>query len=180
MKTTHVLWLLSEQRILLEHYETDISLTDLYAMLPRHTPKAIRAHAQKVLHLLRPSRKGEYRPTPTWDRIKEKIGTTGLTTYEIAAQFGFSKQRGAELIALHRHEIYVSDWRPPVGKGHWQAVWKFGDEPDVPAPFVRRTQAAKNTRAVNPWMAAAGLVTVPQGRPGRVIKHLHDDELEAA
>lgn len=178
MKHTHVDWLLSEQRILFKYYETDIALADLYAMLPRHTPKAIRAHAQKVLRLLRPSRKGEYRPTPTWDLIKEKITTTGLTTYEIAERFGFSKQRGAELIALHRHEIYVTDWRPPIGKGHWQPIWKFGNEPDAPTPFVRRSKAAKAARAMNPFMAAAGLVSAPTGQPGRIYIHLTDSPEE--
>lgn len=178
MKKTHVDWLVSEQRILIENYETDISLADLYAMLPRHTHKAIRAHAHKTLGLLRPSRKGEHRATPTWDRMKAMLQAERLTVNELVERLQVSQQRVAELIGLHRGEIYVAERIPAVRRGGQRVpVYAHGSEPDAPMPVTVRQ--ARKLRGQSPFAAAAGLVKAPVGQPGRVYHNLWDDK-EAA
>lgn len=182
-KKTHALWMLSEERFLRLHYGTGMTVEEICANLSRHSWSAIRSHATKKLGLMRPTRKGEYRPTPTWDRMKALLQAEKLTVNELIERLHVTQQRVAELIGLHRNEIYVFDRVPsPESGGHRKPVYAYGNEPDAPnSVSVRR---AKEVKLFNPFATAAGFVSAPTGTKGRVYKqdmviHLHD-ELEAA
>lgn len=183
-KKSHVLWMLGEERFLRLHYGTAMSVGEICENLPRHSWSAIRSHATKKLDLMRPTRKGEYRPTPTWDRMKVLLQTEKLTVNELIERLNVTQQRVAELIGLHRDEIYVFDRVPsPESGGHRKLVYAYGNEPDAPGSMsVRR---AKEARSFNPFATAAGLISAPTGTKGRVFRqdmktYLHDDELECA
>lgn len=181
-KKTHVEWMTSEERFLRLHYGTEMPVEEIRANLSRHSWSAIRSHATKELGLMRPPRKGEYRPTPTWDRMKAMLQTEKLTVSELVDRLQVSQQRVAELIGLHRKEIYISDrLRPQRRGGQHTPVYAYGNEPDAPCRLsIRKVKSGKKC---NPFAAALGLVEAPRGNTGRVFIHLTDskeDELEIA
>jgi hypothetical protein len=181
-KKTHVEWMVSEDRFLRLNYNTPISREEICAALPRHSWSAIRCRATKELGLMRPPRKGEYRPTPTWDRMKALLQSEKLTVSELIDRLNVTQQRVAELINLHREDIYVFDRLPPQHRGGQNTcVYAYGHASDAPCPLSVRKSRSEKRR--NPFAAAAGLVSAPKGEPGRVFIHLtdsKDDELEMA
>jgi len=175
MKTTHALWLTSEDRLLASVYPTLMSLAKIYALFPRHTPDAIQSRANRELKLRRPPGSGERKAAPSWERMADLLRRERLTTCEIAVRLGFSHQRATQLLTAHRGDLFVSDWRAPQGLGHWQKVWAHGKELDAPMPFVSRAKLQ-----TNPFAAAAGLVKVQSTIQGRVYRNLTDDDLREA
>lgn len=174
-KKSHVEWMVSEDRFLRLNYGTTISREEICAALPRHSWSAIRCRATKELGLMRPPRKGEYRPTPTWDRMKALLQSEKLTVNELIDRLHVTQQRVAELINLHRGEIYVFDRvRPQQHGGQFTSIYAYGDKPDAPCPLsIRKARREKNR---NPFAAALGLVSAPKGEPGRVFIHLTDSK----
>jgi hypothetical protein len=174
-KKSHVEWMVSEDRFLRLHYGTAMSREEICAALPRHSWTAIRCHATKELGLMRPARKGEYRPTPTWDRMKALLQAEKLTVNELVERLQVTQQRVAELIGLHRDEIYVFDRLPPRQCGGQRTpIYAYGNQPDAPCPLsIRKAKGEKNR---NPFAAALGLVAAPKGEPGRVFIHLTDSK----
>jgi hypothetical protein len=179
-KKSHAEWMVSEDRILRLHYGTTLSREEICAALPRHSWSAIRCRATKELQLLRPPRHGEYRPTPTWDRMKTILQAEQLTVNELVVRLNVTQQRVAELISLHRKELYIVDRMPPRQTGGQRTpIYAYGNEPDAPCPLSIRK--AKSEKKRNPFAAALGLVEAPNGESGRIYHHLWDDhEREAA
>jgi hypothetical protein len=181
-KKTHIEWMVSEDRFLRQHYGTVMSRDEICENLPRHSWSAIRCRATKELGLMRPPRKGEYRPTPTWDRMKALLQAEKLTVNDLVDRLQVTQQRVAELINLHRKEIYVFDRKAPQRRGGQRTpIYAYGNEPDAPYPLSIRKVTVEKKR--NPFAAALGLVEAPKGGSGRVYIHLTDspyDELEAA
>ncbi len=177
---THVPWTTAEEKIVRDHYETSATRDQICAMVPRHTWYAIRSHAARELGLVRPTG-CDPRPAPAWDRIATLLKNEELTISQIADRLKMKQSRAHYLLTQHQREVHIAGWEPPESKGRWERRWAYGDEPDAAAPFVRHTAAAKTARANNPFMAAAGMVPVPVGQPGRVFKQdmsIRDDEME--
>lgn len=179
MNRTHNDWTTHEVRLLALHYPTRTPTKRIYAMLPRHSPGSIRCYAQSKLGLRRPPKSRAPHKKPTWDRMAALLKVERLTIEELALRLGISQQRVSELIGAHRIELYVADWRPPVTRGHWKQIWAYGNEKDVERPFKRRVRDPEPPP--NPFLAAAGLVQIPVGAPGRVYKQaMNMDEEEQA
>lgn len=183
-KVTHNLWTTGEARLLARLYPSSMPAAALYAAFPRHPRRSVQAYARRVLKVSRPNSCKPPRATPAWDQMREILEHEALTAGELVARCGVSQQRVSELLANHRGEIYVVDWRPPHGRGHWRAVWAYGDQPDAERPFQRNTAAAREERAArrrSPFLVAAGLVQAPAGEPGRRFQQpmTADDEVPA-
>ncbi|MDI3304894.1 MAG: hypothetical protein QJR04_26455 [Burkholderia multivorans] len=100
-----------------------------------------------------------------------------LSVRELVKRCGVSQQRVSELLTKHRAEVRIADWIPPVGKAQWRPVWAVGTAPDMPCPATIKTEAARAARTAmkrNPFLTAAGLVTIPVGERGRIFQHPMD------
>ncbi|WP_175920342.1 hypothetical protein [Burkholderia pyrrocinia] len=101
-----------------------------------------------------------------------------LCVRELVKRCRVSQQRVSELLTIHRAEVHIVDWIPPVGRAQWRPVWAVGNAPDVPCPAAIKTEATRAGRSAmkrNPFLTAAGLVTIPVGERGRVFQQPMDD-----
>lgn len=173
-------WLMPEITLLREKYATARSCEELMALFPRHTPNSVRRMAQSE-GLTRP-RAGVVKFRPGRDRLLKLLEKNGpLTAHQIGARLGLT-YRGAQNITLeYRADLRIVGWLPPPYKGKWAAQWSLANGmPDVPKPFLPKGTKTGGKRRANPFATSMGLTTAPQAGSGRVIKHLYDDELEAA
>ncbi|HDR9877507.1 TPA: hypothetical protein QDE50_10485 [Burkholderia cenocepacia] len=183
--STHNLWTTAEARLLARLYPSPIPAKALYAAFPRHSRKSVQTFATRVLKIKRARRDYRAHATPAWDRMRAILERERLSVRELVTRCGVSQQRISELLTIHRTEVRIVDWIPPVGRAQWRAVWAVGTGPDVPCPAAIKTEAARAARHAmkrNPFLAAAGLVTIPVGERGRVFQHpmdIDDDELAA-
>ncbi|MCA8242888.1 MarR family transcriptional regulator [Burkholderia sp. AU32262] len=182
--STHNLWTTAEARRLARLYPSPIPSKALYAAFPRHSRKSVQTFATRVLKI---KRAPDYRSraTPAWDRMRAILEREPLSVRELVKRCGVSQQRVSELLTIHRTEVHIVDWIPPVCRAQWRAVWAVGTGPDVPCPAAIKTEAARAARSAmkrNPFLAAAGLVTIPAGERGRVFQQpmdVNDEDLAA-
>ncbi|KVR93970.1 hypothetical protein [Burkholderia vietnamiensis] len=183
--STHNLWTTGEARLLARLYPSPIPSKALYAAFPRHSRKSVQTFATRVLKLKRARRDYKSRATPAWDRMRAILEREQLSVRELVTRCGVSQQRVSELLTIHRAEVHIVDWIPPEGRAQWRPVWAIGTGPDVPCPASIKTAAARAARDAmkrNPFLAAAGLVTIPAGERGRVFQQPmdnNDEELAA-
>ncbi|MDN7525179.1 MULTISPECIES: hypothetical protein [Burkholderia] len=171
--STHNLWTTAEARLLGRLYPSPIPAKALYAAFPRHSRKSVQTFATRVLKIKRAQRDYRTRATPAWDRMRAILERERLTVRELVNRCSVSQQRISELLTIHRTEVQIVDWIPPEGRAQWRAVWAVGTGPDLPCPAAIKTEAARAARAAmkrNPFLAAAGLVTIPIGERGRVFQ----------
>ncbi|KWD81819.1 MarR family transcriptional regulator [Burkholderia ubonensis] len=183
--STHNLWTTAEARLLARLYPSPIPAKALYAAFPRHSRKSVQTYATTVLKVTRPPRNYKTVAAPAWDRMRAILEHEPLSVRELVKRCGVSQQRVSELLTNHRTEVQIVDWIPPDGRAQWRPVWAVGTGPDVPCPAAIKTEAARAARAAmkrNPFLAAAGLVTIPVGERGRVFQQpmdVDDEELAA-
>ncbi|ENH6339717.1 hypothetical protein ABWH74_003071 [Burkholderia vietnamiensis] len=183
--STHNLWTTGEARLLARLYPSPIPSKALYAAFPRHSRKSVQTFATRVLKLKRAQRDYKSRATPAWDRMRAILEREQLSVRDLVTRCGVSQQRVSELLTIHRAEVHIVAWIPPVGRAQWRAIWAVGTGPDVPCPAAIKTEAARAARSAmkrNPFLAAAGLVTIPVGERGRVFQQpmdVDDGELAA-
>ncbi|KVG13450.1 hypothetical protein WJ24_03655 [Burkholderia vietnamiensis] len=183
--STHNLWTTGEARLLARLYPSPIASKALYAAFPRHSRKSVQTFATRVLKLKRAQRDYKSRATPAWDRMRAILEREQLSARELVTRCGVSQQRVSELLTIHRAEVHIVDWIPPVGRAQWRPVWAVGTGPAVPCPASIKTAAARVARDAmkrNPFLAAAGLVMIPAGERGRVFQQPmdnNDEELAA-
>ncbi|WP_176315114.1 hypothetical protein [Burkholderia vietnamiensis] len=181
--STHNLWTTGEARLLARLYPLPIPSKALYAAFPRHSRKSVQTFATRVLKLKRARRDYKSRATPAWDRMRAILEREQLSVHELVTRCGVSQQRVSELLTIHRAEVHIVDWIPPVGRAQWRPVWAVGTGPDIACPASIKTAAARAARDAmkrNPFLAAAGLVTIPVGERGRVFQHPMDNDEELA
>ncbi|HDR9199335.1 TPA: hypothetical protein QDB48_000606 [Burkholderia vietnamiensis] len=183
--STHNLWTTGEARLLARLYPSPIPSKALYAAFPRHSRKSVQTFATRVLKLKRARRDYKSRATPAWDRMRAILEREQLSVRDLVTRCGVSQQRVSELLTIHRAEVHIVEWIPPVGRAQWRPVWAVGTGPDVQCPASIKTAAARAVRDAmkrNPFLAAAGLVTIPVGERGRVFQQpmdVDDGELAA-
>lgn len=172
-------WLMPEVALLRECYATTPTHAELMALFPRHTPGSVHRMA-KLEGLSRPQA-GLAKRRPGLERLLTLLNTHGpLSRGQISERLGICDGAAQNLIRSYRAQLRVGGWEPPLNGGRWAPKWAVANGlPDAPRPFARRG-AKTGKKMANPFAIAAGLVCAPQAMPGRVIKHLHDDELEAA
>lgn len=178
-------WTTGEIRLLARLYPSHIASKALYAAFPRHPRKSVQTYARNVLKVTRPPRDRKACAAPAWDRMRAILEQERLSVRELVKRCGVSQQRVSELLTIHRAEVRIVDWIPPVGRAQWRPVWAVGNAPDVPCPAAIKSDAARAARSAmkrNPFLTAAGLVTIPVGERGRVIQQpmdVNDEELAA-
>ncbi|MDF0501578.1 hypothetical protein POK33_12705 [Burkholderia cenocepacia] len=183
--STHNLWTTAEARLLARLYPSPITSEALYAAFPRRSQNSVQTFARRVLKVKRPERDRQARATPAWDRMRAILEQEQLSVRELVKRCGVSQQRVSELLTIHRAEVHIVDWIPPVGRAQWRPVWAVGTEPDVPRPAAIKTETARAARSAmkrNPFLTAAGLVTIPVGERGRVFQQpmdVDDEDLAA-
>ncbi|HDV6320891.1 TPA: hypothetical protein RJR38_002723 [Burkholderia multivorans] len=180
--STHNLWTTAEARLLARLYPSTIPAKALYAAFPRHSRKSVQTFATRVLKVKRAQRDCKSRATPAWDRMRAILEREQLPVRDLVKRCGVSQQRVSELLTIHRTDVHIVDWIPPIGRAQWRAVWAVGTGPDVPCPAAIKTEAARAARSAmkrNPFLTAAGLVTIPVGERGRVFQQRMDVNDEA-
>ncbi|WP_027815181.1 hypothetical protein [Paraburkholderia bannensis] len=168
-----------EVALIREHWPTRMPMTDLLALLPRHTENSITGYANKKLGLKRPSVRTI---RPAWERVRAMLEQEPMTQVEIASAMGFSRTRACEILKLNRESVHIVAWRWPEAFGRAEALWALVSAPDAPEPMGAKRLRRGALRRANPFLAAAGLVQAPAGRPGRVYKQSMsvNDEEQAA
>ncbi|MCG5072256.1 hypothetical protein [Paraburkholderia tagetis] len=163
-------WLMPEITLLRENYATARSCEELMALFPRHTPNSVRRMAQKE-RLSRPFA-GVVKFRPGRDRLLKLLEKYGsLTTEQIADHLDLTHRGAANIVREYRVDLRVVGWVPPPQKGKWAARFAIANGlPDVPKPFAPKGTRSGGGRRANPFAAAAGLVTVPTGQPGRIYE----------
>jgi len=174
-----------EVAIIEKYWPTTMPMSELLAMLSRHTINSITGYANNKLGLKRPTRRnalGSPREQPAWQRVVDFLSNSKPSTQtEIAKAANFARTRASELIQLHRSEVYIASWRWPDGKGKPEAEYTLGNKPDAPRPMGYQRSRRHKQRKVDPFAVAAGLVSAPSAIQGRVFHHLWDDhDREAA
>jgi len=121
----------------------------------------------------------------------------GLTVHQISERLGCSYRHAFDVFK-ENHEsenrcVYISGWEKHGVNQVPQ--WSMGTEPDAPKlPLKTREEKLLTARLryqkkrinrgrYNPFAAAAGLVTIPEGQRGRVYQQsmsIRDDEEQAA
>ncbi|HIE5943622.1 hypothetical protein [Burkholderia cepacia] len=171
-------WTTGEIRLLARLYPSHIPSKALYAAFPRHPRKSVQTYARTVLKISRPARDHKSVAAPAWNHMRAILQTEQLSVRELVKRCGVSQQRVSELLTIHRTEVHIVDWIPPVGRAQWRSVWAVGNAPDVPCPAAIKSKAARAARSAmkrNPFLTAAGLVTIPVGEPGRIFQQSMDD-----
>lgn len=166
-------WTTAEYRILREAFERDanISPRELRDLLPRHTEKSI-DFKRTTLGLERPA--GAKRHKPGWAAIAKLIEKHPMSHQEIADSLGCTRSNVRQIMAAMRPHWHIAGYRPSTHYSSMTPLVILGEGTDAPYPKVSRN--AK----INPFLVAAGFVAVRETVTGRVIRHLYDDELEAA
>lgn len=123
----------------------------------------------------------------------------GLTVHQISERLGCSYRHAFDVFK-ENHEsenrcVYISGWEK---HGVNQVPkWSMGDQPDAPrlplktreekllTARLRYQKRRINSGRYNPFTAAAGLASIPEGQRGRVFQQSmklsdFDEELEAA
>jgi hypothetical protein len=180
----HALWKTTEEAVLRERWKAGDSLQKIAILLPGRTVGALKSYRDKH-RMKRDVRIGTQRPSVVWEAIKDALkgeqiedaldAGRQLSVAELVDETGFSKAACIKHVhAKHGKGLRVGAWRRTSRKP--AALWALGDEPDAPypvTPVARRIGKRKERQlrlAVNPFAAAAGLVEVPTGTPGRVFQ----------
>lgn len=168
-----------EVELLRSHWPTRMPMAELLALLPRHTEHSITGYANKTLGLKRPPAP---KAKPAWELLRVMLEQQPMSQVEIAAAMGFSRNRACEILRTNRESVYIVDWRWPASLGRAEALWALGNAPDAPEPMGAQRARRGAVRRANPFLAAAGLVQAPVGRPGRIYKQsmsINDQEQAA-
>jgi hypothetical protein len=171
-------WLTTEDAALTRLFNAGAQLPEMRAALPNRTDSQIRRH---LTHLkLKRDTPLAQRNSWVWGAMQLAIREHGpMTAAELEER---TKGNHAcvlrQLKRYHGNGLYVSEWRPTLRKP--AAVWALGNESDADRRAALARQPVKRRVAANPFAAAAGLIKPVGTVRGRVFKHLHDDEREAA
>ncbi|WP_176114291.1 hypothetical protein [Burkholderia cepacia] len=178
--STPNLWTTAEARLLARLYPSSITSAELYAAFPRHSRKSVQTFARRVVKVKRAERDRKACAAPAWARMRAILETEQLSVRDLVKRLGVSQQRVSELLTNHRAEVHIVDWIPPVGRARWRPVWAVGNTPDVPCPGAAKAEADREARSAkrNPFLTAAGLVTIPAGKRGRIFRQSMDVDVE--
>lgn len=174
---TTYFWLASEFNQARRMYEGGSSVPDIAAAVGRTEDAVWRAVSRHHWH--RPEGHERFeraKKNAAWPRIAAAITLHGpMTVAEITAACGGYKTTVLRVLAEHRAEMHIARWQSTTRKP--AAVWALGKGGDAIKPVrVHRVKRAQR----NPFLVAAGSIRATNAAPGRVIKHLFDDDLEAA
>lgn len=186
----YIEWTAEEDAILREMWAQG-ALKSQMSRLPSRSWKAMLTRAEK---LKLPKRAATiFNCGHSWvDDAAYRLLRSGIpmNSHEMATRIGASQSRLRLMLSTDTHNHFrIVGWEhiSASNAGSWTPIWSIGSEPDVPKPKKTGAERMRILRAkkkrpahCNPFAAALGLTQAPAGVRGRVIKHLHDDEMEAA
>lgn len=178
-------WSPDEDAILRIGYAAGTPLKEILKSLPGRTYRGIRSRADHIR--LAGQFQGLIGCSYSWvsEAVTQELSAgTPMTSYALADAIGASYPSIRRVIRkMHRNGAYISGWART--RNGYAASWALGDLPDAPKPaplsvaescrLYRKHRRIKRG-AFDPFAAALGLVKAPIGQPGRLIKHLHDDD----
>lgn len=187
-----ITWTPEEDDIIRAGYTSGTPLKELLKLLPVRSHKGVRDRAARLG--LTGTFNGPMFCTFSWiaEAAKKELSAgTPMTAVALTERVGATKASMYRVLRkLHGNGAYIADWEH-AGNGY-SAMWALGDLPDSVKPETvsiaqrarirRKSQSIKQGR-LNPFAAAAGLVTIPEGQRGRVFQQsmsIRDDEEIAA
>lgn len=183
-------WTPEQEQLLRDIWPTGESIKRHIKALGDRSYTKIISHAKKILKLPPRPKTARGRLAYAWPIIKAELERGPGSAPDLIARTGLSLaavcNRLREANAGPDGDIHIIGWRKKHHGGKPTAIYAIGpgENAPVPAPFTAAEKCLKQrTRkagAANPFLVAAGSVTVRSTVPGRFIKRLHDDELEAA
>jgi hypothetical protein len=197
-KKTWNAWTTCEDAILREIWEYPEPIKVNMHRLPTHSYRGIVMRAMALgLESRRNGRAIKCSESACVTLARRALEAHGpFSVRELARASGVSYRRVYDIVKQKRADIHICGWKRESETGQFAAVWKWGVGEDVPrpAPLTRsqrehrrhvrsksmRIRSGETVRSLNPFATAAGLASAPPAMPGRIIKHLFDDELEAA
>lgn len=183
-------WTAEQEQLLRDIWPTGESIKRHIKALGDRSYTTIISHAKKTLKLPPRPKTARGRLAYAWPLIKAELESGPGTAPELIARTGLSMapvcHRLREANPGPDGEIHIIGWRKKSHGGKPTAVYAIGpgENAPIPAPLTTAEKWVKkktrNAGAANPFSVAAGFVPVRSTIPGRFIKHLHDDDLEAA
>lgn len=129
-----------------------------------------------------------------WKLIEAELMKAPGDRFEIARRARLHAATVHRYIECNRDKVHVIDWTHRHNAGPFLPVYAYGPGEDLPIPEkqskvqigrrvrerkkIARVLAGETVKVINPFAAAAGFISAPTGKAGRVIKHLHDDDSE--
>jgi hypothetical protein len=183
-------WTPEQEKLLVDIWPTGESIKRHIKALGDRSYTTIISHAKKVLKLGPRPKSARGSLAFAWPIMKGELEKGPGTAPELIARTGLSMA-----VVCHRlreanpgpaSEIHIIGWRKRSTGGSPTAIYAIGPGVNAPTPkpFTpsEKWLKKKSRRAgsSNPFAVAAGRVSVQATITGRVFKHLHDDELEAA
>lgn len=165
-------WLASEKSLVTRMYEGGAPLRDIAAATGVTNDAIRRAVGRWKLHRPEEHIGIETRQNLAWPRVITALEQQPMTVAQLCDALGMFRSVVLRAIDQHRAQLHIARYITTTRKP--AAVWASGPGADVMKPVkVRR---ARNL-AANPFLVAAGAVTLPQrGARGRI----HRMESEAA
>lgn len=183
-------WTPEQEELLRAIWPTGESIKRHIKALGDRSYSTVMSHAKKTLKLPPRPKTARGRLAYAWLLIKAELENGPGTAPELIARTGLTMapvcHRLREANPGPTGEIHIIGWRKKPHGGKPTAIYAIGSGENAPMPAPLTTQEKwikKKTRknsAANPFSVAAGFVAVRSTIPGRFIKNLHDDELEAA
>jgi hypothetical protein len=187
-----IIWTAEQDARLREIWKTGGRIKSHMSEFPGHSLAAINTRAHD-LNLGRRGKHGFNEDAPSWRLVEHNLKASDSTCYWLADKAGLHQSTiYAYLSAKHKAgAIHIVDWDRATPSAKAMPVYRFGPGVDAPrtkmsgaekekkyrqANLHRRVIAGETVRTINPFAAAAGLVSAPSGVKGRVVIHLTDSK----
>jgi hypothetical protein len=183
-------WTTREEANVRAVHASGMPYAQMMHLWPGRTPQAVGCHASEM-------GLGE-RPVPLrrdfshlLPLVLKELDKEPARAYDIADKLGACREWIGRLLRANLisddPKVQVVRWTRSKHVGPWSEVWAPGAGEVVPKPIPlsrgerkRLTKMVEKAAQSSPFAVAAGLASVPIHRRGRVFKHLHDDDREAA
>lgn len=163
-------------------------------LLDNRTYAAASTYAKRRLNLGPRPHSDRGVPAYAWDMVMAELKKSPSTSPELIEKTGLSEAAVCKQLRLSkpgkRGKTHIVDWRRRSTGGSPVAIYAIGpgENAPMPAPYtnaekIKATRLRRGTRKtcmnskrINPFASAAGLVEAPRGEPGRVYIHLTDSK----
>lgn len=183
-------WTNHEEAAVRAVHASGVAYSHMMHLWPGRNARAVACHASEMGLGDRPIpiRRDVSRVLPL---VLQELAKRAATAYEIADRLEVNREWVGRLLRANLKSdsptVQVLRWHRNKSGGPYREVWALGNGEVASRPVVHsRSERKRIARAVNrakqvsPFSVAAGLTVAPVGPVGRVVRHLHDNDLEAA